>query len=103
MDKAQEEAINALPGFLEMGAALIKHEQPVFHFLMTSAVTWHTGTDLQEMMALMNKEGYGYYIWFVPVDKDAEYEISFFQPQVKGSFVLGFIEPKQKTAKRRRV
>lgn len=96
MDKQTEEAINDLPGFLEMGAALIKHEQPVFHFLMTSALTWHSGTDLQKMMTFMNKEGYGYYIWFVPVGEDQDYEISFFQPQVKGSFVLGFIEPKKR-------
>ena len=85
-----------------MQPKLLQHKQPTFHFLVTSAFTWRTGTDLHALMKEMDKEGYTYYVWFVPVDETTEYDINWYQPQVEGSFVLAKVEaaPKKKGARR---
>lgn len=81
---------------IDMTAGLIKHSQPTFHFLLTSVFTWRTGTDLHDLMKAMDKEGYTYWVWLVPVEQSEPYEINFFQPQVPGSFLLAEVEKKPK-------
>lgn len=85
---------------INMAEGLIKHTQPTFHFLLTSVVTWRTGTDLHDLMKAMDKEGYTYWVWYVPCDSTEPYEISFFQPQVQGSFVLANVEAKPKKSRK---
>jgi hypothetical protein len=43
-----------------------------------------------------DKKGYTYWVWYVPGDEKAAYEIRFYQPQVEGSFVLAQVEKKAK-------
>jgi hypothetical protein len=42
----------------------------------------------------MEKEGYPYNLFLVPVPHDAPYEIKTYQPQVDGTQWLGFYEKK---------
>ena len=81
---------------IDMTAGLIKHTQPVFHFLFTNPFEWMTTTDLHDGMKQMDKKGYTYWVWYVPGEKESNYEINFYQPQVEGSFVLAEVEKKTK-------
>ena len=85
---------------IDMTEGMLKHTQPTFHFLLTSVFTWRTGTDLHELMKAMDKEGYTYWVWYVPVDQTEAYDIRFFQPQVPGSFVLAEVEKKPKKSRK---
>lgn len=75
---------------------LLKHKQPVFHFLLMNVFEWGVGTDLHALMKNFDKRGYTYWVWFVPCEEKTQYEINFYQPQVKGSFVLAEVEKKPK-------
>lgn len=84
---------------IDMAQGLIKHKQPTFHYLMTNPFEWIATDDLHDGMKQMDKKGYTYWVWYVPGKKTALYEINFYQPQVKGSFVLAEVEKKSKTRK----
>jgi hypothetical protein len=76
---------------------MIKHSQPEFHFLLTSAFTWQTGSDLHALMKQMDKRKEGaYLVWYVPGLENSTYEIDTFEPQVPGAFVLAKVEPTKK-------
>jgi hypothetical protein len=81
---------------IDMTEHLLKHKQPVFHFLILNVFEWRTGVDLHELMKDFGKKGYTYWVWLVPCEEEVQYEISFYQPQVKGSFVLTSVEKKPK-------
>ena len=70
----------------------LKHEQPTFHFLLASVFRWHASEDLHEAMKYMDKQKETYWVWYVPGESTARYEINFYQPQVEGSFVLAQVE-----------
>lgn len=62
------------------------------HFFAASAVTWATTTeerDLKALLKLMDKEGYPYNLFLVPVPHTEDYAINFYQPQVQGTQWLG--------------
>jgi hypothetical protein len=44
----------------------------------------------------MDKEGYEYTLWYVPMDNDGNYQIKYYAPQVEGSFVVGTFTPKKR-------
>jgi len=70
------------------------------HFFAASVHDWGKTTperDLRALMKLMDKFGYGYNLFLVPLPHDAEYEINFFQPQVEGTQWLGFFDKKGKS------
>ena len=49
-----------------------------FHFYASSAAQWATTTDkrdLRQLLKLMDKDGYSYNLFYVPVKSDASYEI----------------------------
>jgi hypothetical protein len=69
------------------------------HFYASSFCTWKTGDDMRDVLSFMDKEGYEYTLWYVPVGNDARYEIKYYAPQVEGSFVLGTFTPKKKSKK----
>lgn len=71
---------------------IMKHPQPVFHFLATNIFEWRTGTDLHTLMQVMDKGKQTYWVWYVPGDSAQHYDINFYQPQVAGSFVLAEVE-----------
>lgn len=81
---------------INMTEHLLKHKQPVFHFLALNLFEWRTGTDLHALMKEFDRKGYTYWVWFVPCETDAHYEIDFYQPQVEGSFMLAEVEKKTK-------
>ena len=71
--------------------------QGQFHFYASSVADWATTTetrDLRALLKLMDKFGYSYNLFFVPVAHDAPYEIKAYQPQVEGARWLGFFDVK---------
>ena len=73
------------------------------HFFAASAMQWATTNeerDLPALLDLMNKDGYNYNLFLVPVPYTADYEINMYQPQVEGAEWLGtFTLPKKKGRK----
>jgi hypothetical protein len=68
------------------------------HFFASSVCTWITTNekrDLRQLIKHMEKEGYPYNLFLVPVAHDAPYEIKTYQPQVDGTQWLGFYEQKK--------
>jgi hypothetical protein len=69
------------------------------HFYASSVAQWVTTPDerdLRQLLKLMDKDGYPYNLYLVPVAHDAQYDIKMYQPQVNGSQWLGFFEVKRK-------
>jgi hypothetical protein len=65
------------------------------HFFAASAFDWCASTptrDLREVISIMEKYGYSYNLYLVPVSHDTHYEINFYQPQVEGTQWLGYFE-----------
>lgn len=61
------------------------------HFFLSSVATWMTtGPDrsLTDAIKAMESEKFTFFIWYVPAAYDAEYEISYFAPQVAGAHVV---------------
>ena len=81
---------------INLGEGMLKHEQPVSHFLVMNVFEWRSGTDLHALMKEFDKHGYTYWVWFVPGEETSTYEIRFYQPQVAGSFLLAEVEKKTK-------
>lgn len=68
------------------------------HFFASSACTWITTTDkrdLRQLMKHMDKEGYAYNLFLVPVPHTHQYEIDMYQPQVEGTRWVGFFDKKK--------
>jgi hypothetical protein len=67
------------------------------HFYASSSAQWATTNetrDLRDLLKLMDKDGYSYTLFLVPLHHSASYEIKRYEPQVKGAQWLGFYEPK---------
>jgi len=67
---------------------MVKIIQPDFHFLLVNIFGWRSGNDLHPLMKEMDKEKTDYWVWYVPGDSKSVYDISFYCPQVEGSFIL---------------
>lgn len=68
------------------------------HFFASSVCTWITTTDkrdLRQLMKHMDKEGYAYNLFLVPVPHTHQYEIDMYQPQVEGTRWVGFFDKKK--------
>ena len=73
-------------------------DQPNNHFFASSVATWMITTperDLRDVLKAMDREGFAYNLFVVPVPHDADYEIKMFTPQVEGAQWVGFFEPKK--------
>jgi hypothetical protein len=73
-----------------------------FHFFAASFATWATTNDkrdLQALIKLMDREGYTYNLYLVPLHHAENYSINFYQPQVEGTMHLGTFESKKSTRK----
>jgi hypothetical protein len=79
---------------IDMTEKLVKHKQPTFHFLCINAFGYRSGDELHDLMKAMDKEKHTYWVWYVPGEDTATYEINFYQPQQPGSFVLAQVEKK---------
>ena len=74
----------------------MNHDNTKSHFFASSAATWITTTPertLRQLLTHMEKEGNPFNLFYVPVSHDTNYEINFYQPQVKGTLYLGFFAP----------
>lgn len=68
------------------------------HFFASSVCTWITTTDkrdLRQLLKHMDKEGYAYNLFLVPVPHTHQYEIDMYQPQVEGTRWVGFFDKKK--------
>jgi hypothetical protein len=77
----------------------MSHDNTKSHFYASSVSTWITTTPertLKEVLAHMEKEGYPFNLFHVPVPYDATYPIKLYQPQVEGTLYIGFFEPTKK-------
>ena len=74
-----------------------------YHFYASSVAQWATtneARDLPALLELMDKDGYPYNLFRVPVPHTSDYEIRMYQPQVEGAEWLGtFTVPKKKARK----
>jgi hypothetical protein len=82
--------------YIDMTEKMLKHKQPTFHYLCINAFEYRSGDDLHALMKAMDKEKHTYWVWYVPGEDTATYEINFYQPQQPGSFVLAQVEKKQR-------
>jgi hypothetical protein len=77
----------------------MNHDNTESHFFASSVATWVTTTperNLKQVLDLMEKEGYPFNLFSVPLPYDADYEIKMYQPQAKGTQWLGFFEGESK-------
>jgi hypothetical protein len=95
----RENKMTTLAGNPTNPQAVDRYIDTLHHFYASSFCTWKTGADMREVLAHMEKEGYEYTLWYVPVSNDSNYEIRYYAPQVEGSFVLGTFTPKKKARK----
>lgn len=73
--------------------------QDQFHFYASSVADWATTNktrDLRALIKIMDKFGYSYSLFLVPVPHDTAYEIKAYEPQVKGTQWLGHFHVKAK-------
>lgn len=59
------------------------------HFFVSSVAEWRTGRDPAELIKAARVDDYPFHLWFVPLDKDANYEIEFYAPKVEGAVLIG--------------
>lgn len=77
---------------IDMTEGLVPINQPVFHFYVHNAFEWRTGDDLQKLITDMNKHKQTYWVWYVPGEKDINYDIQWYRPQVEGAFILNMVQ-----------
>ena len=68
------------------------------HFFAASVAMWAITTPergLRELLRMMEDDGHGFNLFLVPLPHDADYQISFYQPQVEGAQWLGFFDVKE--------
>lgn len=73
--------------------------QNEFHFYASSVADWATtneARDLRALIKMMDKLGYPYSLFYVPLPSDAAYKIKRYEPEVEGIIWLGNFEPKAK-------
>ena len=65
------------------------------HFYASSVAAWVTTTperDLRQLIKHMERDGFSYNLFLVPLPHTANYDIKMYQPQVEGTQWLGFFE-----------
>ena len=68
------------------------------HFYASSVADWVTTNDkrdLRELLKMMDKFGYPYNLFLVPLPHNANYEIKRYEPKVEGTQWLGYFETKK--------
>jgi hypothetical protein len=53
-----------------------------FHYFASSAAQWLTGTDLDEILGKMKRDGYPFNVYRVDLPASATYKINYYRPQV---------------------
>ena len=68
----------------------ISEHKPRFHFYASSAVTWRTNQNVEELIKDMKAEGYPFRVWYVPLPDDAEYAIEWYAPKVEDAVTVAY-------------
>jgi hypothetical protein len=58
------------------------------HFFASSVAEWRTGVDPEQLIKDMQKGGYPFRVWLIPVDLEDHYEIKFYVPSVPGALLV---------------
>ena len=66
-----------------------------FHIYGQNVYEYFVSEDLQEVIKWFDKQKLVYSLYLVPVPKNANYEIEFYVPQVKGVQYLGSFKNKK--------
>jgi len=70
------------------------------HFYASSVSQWVTTTperDLRQLIKHMERDGFNYNLFLVPLPHDAKYAIQRYEPKVEGAQWLGYYEVKEET------
>lgn len=59
-----------------------------FHFYGSNLREWKTSENIHEVINWFVGQKHPYQLWYVPLPDDAQYEIDFYAPQVKGAIFL---------------
>lgn len=87
--------LGRLSSLRSLGGGVTMKETPKHHFFLSSVGTWCTtgqGRTLSEAIKLMEREKLTFWVWYVPVEPEADYEISMFAPQVPGAHIVETVE-----------
>jgi hypothetical protein len=63
-----------------------------WHFLVINENRCVRGQKLRSLMAAFDNDGLSYCVWLVPCSQSDPYHINHECPQVKGSFVLEYVD-----------
>jgi hypothetical protein len=69
--------------------------QPQGHLLLINATTWCTtgiNRTVAEATKIMEQEKLTYFVWYIPLPANAQYEINYYMPQVEGAHALEMVE-----------
>lgn len=66
-----------------------------FHIYGHNVYEYFVSEDIQEVIKWFEKQKVSYSLYYVPVPKDANYEIEFYAPQVQGAAYLGSFKNKK--------
>lgn len=61
---------------------------PHGHYYASSVAEWRTGTDYNKLVKEMKTGGFSFFVVWVPLPYEAEYEIEHFAPAVKGAVLM---------------
>ena len=70
-----------------------REDEDHHHFFASSVASWRIGTDLPDLISQMQREGFMFNIWLVPLPESAPYGIEYYSPKVDGAVWLGALEP----------
>jgi hypothetical protein len=73
----------------KLTATVVNRKGEAHHFFASSLGSWRVGTDVVALIASMKRENLPFNVWLVPLEKSADYEISFYAPQVEGAIWIG--------------
>jgi len=65
-------------------------EKDNYHYFASSGIGWNTGSDIRKVLEIRRQEDHliasGFQVWEVPgKDKDSDYKIEWYAPQVEGA------------------
>lgn len=67
-----------------------------FHFFASSQFEWNADADLKSLLKRMDKVGYPYNIFYIPLPLQTAYKINNYNPVVDGAVFLGQYQKEQK-------
>ena len=63
-------------------------EKQQYHYFAASAAEWLCKEDLPQLLRIMKKAGFAFFVFYVPKPIDAHYKIEHYCPQVNGAVAI---------------